>query len=260
MLDSGAYASVSRNAAVFSAARTLSKSLLESGAFSATGTLSKSLLDSGAYASVFRNAAAFSAAGARSSGDWLEFRLLVDGNRGGPAVGGRIAGTALVAAGTRGAVSLKTRLRSATQPGLAVWVITLSAVLAGGVSAYVGALRPEVPAITGQPIDVATQRLAEAGLRTGDVILVEANAPANTVIAVSPLPGQRAPEDRRGRHHRQVDLSGEKRERHRPPSLGGPVAFTRQVGWQVIRRPAAREHPVENVRRVGSESAFGPPD
>ncbi len=140
-------------------------------------------------------------------GDWLEFRLLLDGNRGSPAVGGRIAGAALVAAGPARAESLRTGLRWLRRPrriqsgilaGFAIAVGAASAIMgffSVGFGADPNAGRPEVPAILGQPLDVATKRLADAGLRTENVILVEAESPANTVIAVSPPPGEQAPAD-----------------------------------------------------------------
>ncbi len=130
-------------------------------------------------------------------------------------VGGRVAGTALVAASDSGARSFKTRLRwlrraPATQFGQSARLhparsaaTALGAVAALSVAAtmlgiFVGVRdrdRPAVPAVIGQPLHVATERLAAAGLRTRGVILVEAESPANTVIAVSPPPGKRAPSD-----------------------------------------------------------------
>jgi hypothetical protein len=124
-----------------------------------------------------------------NEGEWLEFRLLVEGDKGSVRLRGHAAGFTLNTYGSR------RRFYREERPWLALATLTVaSLVLALMTLAHID-YTVRVPNVVGKPVQEAVNQINSANLKLGTVNRVRGAAKVGTVISESPSAGEKVDKD-----------------------------------------------------------------
>lgn len=125
-----------------------------------------------------------------NEGEWLEFRLLVDGDKKPVHLRGRAAGFNLASSAPRRRL-LRSPISSAA---FVVVVVVIVATFAGVTLSFLSLATSTVPVpnLVGKPVQQAVTQINDSGLKLGTVNRVRSSTPASLVMSQSPAAGKKA--------------------------------------------------------------------